>query len=193
MCWGPSGRQRLLPGGAASEWGLGSGTLGSGGKLRCWGWSGNRVPTISCSRTTSPTLLMCMFSPVGRQWGAPGLRAEQALVPGRSHQLGHRLWPEKQTRRVHQSDRTPALDIQQDGGESLCGTQTEQVGNPEGGVPRRGPRLSPRSWQRFPHILVFRGVCKVQKIGTGQESSIRLPASCVYILPLPSAEQSSKG
>lgn len=142
MCWGPSWRQRLLPGGAASEWGSGCGTLGSAGKPRCWGWSGNHVPTISCSRTTSPTLLMCMFSPIGRQWGAPGLRAEQALVSGRSHQLGHRLRPEKQTWRVHQSDRTPALDIQQDGGESLCGTLTEQMGNSEGGVPGRGPKLS---------------------------------------------------
>lgn len=193
MCWGPPRRQRLLPGGAASEWGLGLGTLWGGGKPRCWGWSGNHVPTISCSRTTSPTLLMCAFSPIGRQWGSPGLRAEQALVSGRSHQLGHRLWPEKQTWGIHQSDRTSALDIQQDGGESLCGTLTEQAGKSKGGVPGRGPRLYPGSWQRFPRVLVFRGVHKVQKTGTGQESNIRLPASCVYILPLPSTEQSSKG
>lgn len=41
--------------------------------LGCWGWNGSCVPTISCSRTTSPTLLMRIFPPVGRQWGALGL------------------------------------------------------------------------------------------------------------------------
>ena len=107
---------RLLPRGAQAL-----GPQGKGGSLRLWGRRESQVPTVSCPRAAPLTLLMRVPSPVGRQRGAPGLRAGPPLVPGRSHQLGHWLWPEKQTRRVHQSDGSPPLDIQQNGGESPAG------------------------------------------------------------------------
>ncbi|XP_036180070.1 transmembrane protease serine 13 isoform X2 [Myotis myotis] len=87
----------------------------------------------------------------GGQWGAPGLRAEQPLVPGRGHQLGDRLRPEEQAWRVHQSDGAPALDIQQDGErgappEALSGLPTSPAaGGCEAGHAAPGSATGPFS------------------------------------------------
>ena len=118
MCGGPAGRERLLPGEAAPAWGSGPGTPREGRKAGVLGLEGESGDDLMIRVVN---LLMRVHSPVGRQRGAPGLRAEPPLVPGRGHQLGRGLWPEKQTWRVHQSDGSPPLDIQQDGGESPAG------------------------------------------------------------------------
>lgn len=80
---------------------------------------GLSFPEQSLPLSPAPWLTYSL-SPSGRQRGTSCLPAEQPLVPGGCHQLGHRLWPEKQAWGVHQSDRSPSLDLQQDGGECLA-------------------------------------------------------------------------
>lgn len=154
------------------------------------GLEGESGATDSCLRATSPAPLMCLLWPVGGQWGAPGLRAEQPLVPGWGHQLGHGLWPEKQAWGVHQSGRTPALDLQQDGGESPVWAWDRAGRGHRGGVPGRGPRPSAGSWQRSPHPSGL-GVCRSAEERDRAGSSHQANPGCLF--PFPSSEQGSGG
>lgn len=118
---------------------------------------------------------MCPLSPVGRQWGASCLRAEQPLVPGRCHQLGHRLWPEKQTWCVHQSDRSSSLDLQQDGGKIPApGHCTQQTGN----FLKWGPWRSTQGVGRDPLSSLVFGV-----FWTGSNVMPGVNPSCLCFFP----------